>query len=160
MTSPSPPQPLPERLWGERWRFAALGAGDFFDCFEGRPIPFLNLPEALQPLNLGLASDLPLPGVIIDGGRRALALAKWLAEIQPRQMGYQSADLAQGQGGVILTDAQGERWILATFSDLEMAASGAQFQQRREGAKGLHFLIVQPDNAGVTYSGVWLLRDS
>jgi hypothetical protein len=160
MANPSPPQTLPERLWGERWRFAALGAGDFVELFAERPIPFLSLPPALEPLHLGLASDLPLPGVVIDGGRCALALAQWLADIQPRQISYQSADLAQGQGGVILTDGQEQRWILATFSDLEMAASGAQFQRRREAAKGLHFLIVQPDDSGVTYSGVWLLGDS
>jgi RNA-binding protein Tab2/Atab2 len=40
-----PPFPLPENLWGDRWRFAALPAGDIEEAFTGRPIPILEMPE-------------------------------------------------------------------------------------------------------------------
>jgi hypothetical protein len=51
-----PPLPLPENLWGDRWRFAALPAGNIEEAFAERPIPILQMPEFLLPINLGLAS--------------------------------------------------------------------------------------------------------
>ena len=69
-----PPTPLPENLWGEKWRFATLSAADVEEAFSDRPIPILHMPEYLKPINLGLASTLPVPGVIIYGGRQSMRL--------------------------------------------------------------------------------------
>ncbi|MEH1983525.1 MAG: Tab2 family RNA-binding protein [Nostoc sp.] len=52
--------PLPENLWGEQWRFATLAASDVETRFSDRPIPILHIPEHLKPINLGLASTIPV----------------------------------------------------------------------------------------------------
>jgi hypothetical protein len=52
-----------------------------------------------------------------------------------------------------------DRWILATFQDPEVAQAAQTFQERKQLNKGLHFLLVQPDDSGVTDSGFWLLQD-
>jgi hypothetical protein len=51
-----------------------------------------------------------------------------------------------------------DRWVLTTFSDPEVNTAAQSFQQRQQAALGLHFLLVQPDDSGMTYSGFWLLR--
>lgn len=150
-----PPTPLPENLWGEQWRFATLPAGDVEEAFAQRPIPILNMPEFLLPINLGLASTVPLPGVVIDGGRQSMRLARWLQNTRPLALNY----IAGEPGGLILEAKLIDRWIVATFEDEEVAAAAQAYEQRKQLSKGLHFLLVQPDNSGMTYSGFWLLSD-
>ena len=149
-----PPLPLPERLWGDRWRFASLPAGDLINTFADRPIPILEMPEFLQPFNLGLASNLSIPGVAIDGGRQSMQLARWLETVRPVTSNY----IPGAPNGLILEAGLADRWVIATFEDREVAAAGRTFQQRQELSRGLHFLLVQPDDSGMTYSGVWLLQ--
>lgn len=149
-----PPVPLPEALWGDRWRFAALPAGQLKTAFAQRPIPILEMPKTHLPVKLGLASNLPVPGVVIDGGRSAMRLARWLQEHQPAFLTY-----IPGQpDGLILEAGLVDRWVLTTFEDTEVAAAGKVYEQRKQQSRGLHFLLVQPDDAGVTYSGFWLLK--
>lgn len=148
-----PPIPLPENLWGEQWRFAAIAAQEL-PRFQDRPIPILNLPESLLPLNLQLPSTLPIPGVIIDGGRQSMQLARWIQRSNPVSLNY----IPGAPDGLILEAGLVERWILATFDDPDVIAAARTFQQRQHTAKGLHFLLVQPDDSGMTYSGFWLLQ--
>lgn len=150
----NPPVPLPEELWGDRWQFASLTAGDFWDYFSGRMIPIQSLPQPWQPLQLGLASDQFLPGVAITGGRRSMQLAKWIGTTDPREILYQPGT----PDGVILHSGDHDRHILATFEDPEMRQAGEIFMQRKLAAQGLHFLLIQPDDSGMTQSGVWLLK--
>lgn len=150
-----PPTPLPENLWGEQWRFATLPAGDVEEAFAQRPIPILNMPEFLLPINLGLASTVPVPGVVIDGGRQSMRLARWLQNVRPLALNY----IAGEPGGLILEAGLIDRWIVATFDDEEVAAAAQAYEQRKQLSKGLHFLLVQPDNSGMTYSGFWLLSN-
>ncbi|MBH8566057.1 Tab2/Atab2 family RNA-binding protein [Nostoc sp. CENA67] len=149
-----PPAPLPENLWGEEWRFATLQAGELVDVFAQRLIPVLYMPEFLKPINLGLASTLPVPGVVIYGGRRSLRLAKWLEEAQPVALNY----IAGAPDGLILEAGLADRWVVATFTDAEVAAAAKVYEQRKQQSRGLHFLLVQPDDSGMTYSGFWLLQ--
>jgi len=149
-----PPTPLPENLWGEQWRFATLPAGDIESAFTQRPIPILKLPEFLLPINLGLASTIPVPGIVIYGGRQSMRLARWLQESRPVALNYSAGDLS----GLILEAGLVERWIVATFADQEVAAAAKAYEQRKQLTQGLHFLLVQPDDSGVTYSGFWLLH--
>jgi RNA-binding protein Tab2/Atab2 len=151
----NPPVPLSEELWGDRWQFASLTAGDFWDYFSGRPIPVHSLPELWQPLILGLASDLFIPGIAIMGGRKALTIARWIDATDPRAIIY-SPGLPDG---VILHSGEVDRHILATFEDEQMRAAGELFTERKIAAKGLHFLLIQPDDSGMTQSGVWLMRE-
>ncbi|KJH70463.1 Tab2/Atab2 family RNA-binding protein [Aliterella atlantica] len=150
-----PPTPLPENLWGQQWRFAALNAGDLVDTFSQRPIPILNMPEFLLPINLGLASTISVPGVVIDGGRQSMQLARWLHNAYPVALDY----VAGSPSGLVLTAGLVDRWIVATFEDAEVTTSAINYTQRKQLSKGLHFLLVQPDDSGMTYSGFWLLGD-
>ncbi|WP_293353216.1 MULTISPECIES: Tab2/Atab2 family RNA-binding protein [unclassified Microcoleus] len=149
-----PPIPLPENLWGDRWRFASLPAGDILEAFQGRPIPILEMPELLLPLNLGLASTVPVPGVVIDGGRQSMRLARWIQEAKPFALNY----IAGAPDGLILEAGLADRWVVATFEDSEVKAAAETYQQRKQSSKGLHFLLVQPDDSGMTYTGFWLLN--
>lgn len=149
-----PPVPVPEALWGDRWRFGAIAAGEFLPAFEHKPIPVRSMPTADLPIHLGLSSAQAIPGVIIDGGRVSMHLVRWLVEVQPVALHYIPGD----PDGLILDAGLVDRWILATFEDAEVKTAAQTFQERQQAAKGLHFLLVQPDDSGVTYSGLWLLR--
>ncbi len=150
-----PPVPLAENLWGDRWRFASLPASNIKDIIE-RPIPILAAPEFLLPLNLGLSSTLPIPGVVIDGGRQSMKLARWLETVRPYLLQYIPGD----PDGLILETGLVDRWVVATFSDKEVSEAGQIYQQRKQQSQGLHFLLVQPDDSGMTYSGFWLLQSN
>ena len=149
-----PPVPLPSELLGEQWRFANLLASDIEEGLAELPIPIREMPEFLLPLNLGIASTTPVPGVIIYGGRQSMRLARWLEESQPFALNY----IAGAPDGLILEAGLIDRWVVATFEDKEVAAAGKMYEQRKLQSKGLHFLLVQPDDSGMTYSGFWLLR--
>ena len=150
-----PPVPLPENLWGEEWRFATIPSGDIVDEFKERPIPILQIPEFLQPINLGLASTVPIPGVVIYGGRKSMRLAQWLKESNPVSLNY----MAGTPDGLVLEAGLVDRWVLATFEDKEATVAGKLYQERKQLSQGLHFLLVQPDDSGMTYSGLWLLQE-
>lgn len=149
-----PPAPLPENLWGDRWRFAALPAGDLVEAFEGRMIPILEMPADLLPLKLGIASTVLIPGIVIDGGRRSLRLAQWLQQARPVSLNY----IAGAPDGLILSAGLVDRWVVATFEDADVKAAAQTYEGRKQASQGLHFLLVQPDESGMTYSGFWLLK--
>ncbi|MEB3831725.1 Tab2/Atab2 family RNA-binding protein [Phormidium sp. CCY1219] len=151
-----PPIPLPEELWGDRWRFARVSAGYLLDVFGDRPIPIRSIPESLNPFNLGLASTVAIPGAVVDGGRQSMRLARWLEAVQPVALNY----IPGAPDGLILEAGLSDRWVLATFEDKEVAAAGLNFQQHKQLCKGLHFLLVQPDDSGQTYTGFWLLQNA
>ncbi|MEC4815734.1 MAG: Tab2/Atab2 family RNA-binding protein [Scytonema sp. PMC 1069.18] len=150
-----PPIPLPENLWGEQWRFASLAAGDLVDEFCDRPIPILQIPDLLQPINLGLASTVPVPGVIIYGGKQSIRLGRWLQQTHPVALNH----IAGAPDGLVLEAGLVDRWVVATFEDKEVSAAAQAYEQRKQHSKGLHFLLVQPDDSGMTYTGFWLLRE-
>lgn len=149
-----PPLPLPESVWGEQWRFAAIAAGDVEPLFANRPIPIRSLPDSLLPLSLGLPSTLSIPGVVIDGGRQSMRLARWLQQVNPMSLHYIPGD----PNGLILEAGLVDRWVVATFADQEVVTAAQTFSDRQQASQGLHFLLVQPDNSGMTYSGFWLLQ--
>ncbi|OAB62651.1 hypothetical protein AY599_20610 [Leptolyngbya valderiana BDU 20041] len=147
------PVPVPEELWGDRWRFASIPAGDL-ENVASRPMRFRSLPELLHPVTLGVASTQSVPGVIIDGGRRSMQLAQWLDSVNPVAVNY----IPGAPDGLILEAGLSDRWVLATFEDSEVQAAARTYHQRQQQAKGLHFLMVRPDESGMTQTGVWLLR--
>lgn len=149
-----PPLPLSENLWGDRWGFATLAAGEFERTFPYEPIPISSLPVDWLPSRLGLASTTPLPGVVIDAGRQAIALAQWLQSVAPAGLRYMMGE----PDGLILEAGLCDRWVITTFADGDMAEAGRLFEQRKGESRGLHFLLVRPDDSGMTYTGLWLLR--
>lgn len=149
-----PPVPLPENLWGDQWRFAAITAQDLLPAFQNRPIPIAELPEFLFPVNLQLPSTLPLPGIVIDGGRSSMQLARWMQRSNPVSLNYIPGE----PDGLILEAGLVERWVLTTFTDPDVIGAAQTFRERQQAAKGLHFILIQPDNSGMTYTGIWLLQ--
>ncbi|HEY9865833.1 MAG TPA: Tab2/Atab2 family RNA-binding protein [Candidatus Obscuribacterales bacterium] len=149
-----PPLPLPDQLWGDRWQFASIAAGNLQEFFADRPIPILQIPDHFLPINMGLASVVAIPGIIINGGKKSMRLARWLEEIQPFACNY----MAGSPHGLILESGLVDRWVMATFEDSEVTQAGQTFEVRKQLAKGLHFLLVQPDDSGMTFSGIWLLK--
>ena len=152
-----PPQALPENLWGQEWRFGTIPAGDIIDVWSDRPVPILDLPESLFPIQLGIASTVRVPGVVIYGGRNSMQLASWLAEAKPVSLNYMPTEVGQS-GGLVLESGLVDRWIVATFADSEVAKAAQSYEQQKRMSRGLHFLLVQPDDSGATYSGFWLLQ--
>ena len=149
------PQPLPEALQGDRWRFASLPAAELDLALVQQPLPIREIPAERLPLALGLASTVAVPGVVIDAGRRAMALARWLQQQQPTVLRWVgSAEL----NGLVLETEAGDRWILATFDDAEVAEAARRYAERQQVAQGLHFLLIRPDDSGMTRTGAWLLQ--
>lgn len=153
----SPPQALPDALWGEQWRFAAIVAQDIVTVFRDRPIPILQIPSEFDPIPAGLASTTPIPGIIIYGGRQSMQLASWLADQQPYAVNYIPTEPGKS-GGLVLETGLIDRWILATFEDAEVAQAALNYSERRTASLGIHFLLIQPDDSGMTDTAFWLLK--
>lgn len=149
------PLPIADYLMGEQWQFAAIGSAQLMRL-EHEPIPVQSIPDGLTPVSLGLPSTLLIPGVIIDGGRQSMALAQWLQSVRPVMLQY----IAGKPDGLLLEAGLSDRWILATFEDSDMAGAARTFTERKQAAKGLHFLLVRPDDSGLTYTGLWLLQST
>lgn len=152
-----PPQALPENIWGEEWTFASINSGEISDLFSDRPIPIKNIPEQFLPLNMGIASGISIPGVVVYGGKKSLILARWLEQQQPVWLTYIPTEVGQS-GGLILETGLVDRWIFNTFDNQEFASVAQDYEQKKQASQGLHFLLIQPDNSGMTYTGFWLLK--
>jgi len=83
-----------------------------------------------------------------------MRLARWLQQARPVGLNY----ISGAPDGLILEAGLVDRWIVATFEDPEVTTAAQAFEQRKKHCRGLHFLLVQPDDSGMTYSGFWLLR--
>lgn len=151
-----PPTPMPENLWGETWQFAAIAAVDLNPFFHDLPIPIRDIPDGLRPIDLKLPSTVPVPGVVITAGRQSMRLARWIDDIRPVALNYIPGD----PDGLILEAGLVERWILVTFNDPDVQQAAQVFQSRLQQTDGLHFLLIQPDASGITYSGFWLLKSA
>ncbi len=153
-----PPQPLPEFIWGENWSFVSITSGEIINFIQDRPIPFLDIAKSLLPINLGIASDVAVPGIVIYGGRKSLIICRWLQEQKPVALNYIPTEV-NVSGGLVLESGLTERWILNTFEDPLVAEAAKNYENNKEMSKGLHFLLIQPDDSGMTYTGFWLLKD-
>lgn len=149
-----PPLPLADSLWGDSWGFASLSAEVLARQLAQRPIPYGDRPSELLPDRLGLSAKAPIPGVVVNGGRRSRALAQWLNGVQPVALSFVPGE----PDGVILEAGLCDRWILATSQDPELRQAGLAFESRKSTVRHLHFLLIQPDNSGMTYTGLWFLQ--
>jgi len=154
-----PPQPLPEELWGQQWQFARLPAEEIEYRMPERLIPFFDMPTELTPFQFGLGSTTTVPGIIIYGGRQSWKLAEWMRQAQPVSINY-IATVAGESGGLVLEAGLRDRWVIITFEDSEVAQAGEKYEQRKHNCKGLHFLLIQPDDSGMTDTGFWLLQQT
>ncbi len=150
-----PPQPLPEHLWGDLWQFVSLPAEDLEFRLWERPIPIREVAALALPSQQNLGTTVLIPGILINAGRQAMGLSRWLSERKPKQIAAVNLEL----GAIILTTAQKERWILATYQDEAVRDAGNSFEARKAQSQGIHFLLIQPDDSGVTHAGLWILKD-
>lgn len=153
-----PPQNLPEEMWGENWTIISICAGDLIDFATDRPLPVCDLPESLVATNARLALEIKIPGIVVDGGRKSLQLVQWIQQVQPVALNYISTEIGKS-GGLILETGLVDRWIFATFESATVAPAVRNYEQAKKDSLGLHFLLVRPDDSGMTYTGFWLLRD-
>ncbi|MEG3437705.1 Tab2 family RNA-binding protein [Pannus brasiliensis CCIBt3594] len=152
-----PPLSIPENLLGREWRFARIPAGDLIEFWSDRPLPIRSIPEEFHPLTLGLASTVPIPGIVIDGGRKSMDLALWIEEQVPVSIEHIPTE-ADRSGGLVLESGLVDRWILATYEDEEVARAARLYGERLHDSRGVHFLLIEPDDSGRTFTGFWLLR--
>ena len=153
-----PPQPLPEYLWGDRWQIANIAAGQIVDLFSDRPIPICQVPPDFYPVNIGIASSVFIPGVVVYGGRTSMQLASWIAEQSPAFINYIPTEVGKS-GGFILETGLVDRWIFNTFESESAAEIAKNYEQKKRDSEGLHFLLIQPDDSGITTTAFWLLRE-
>ncbi len=141
------PVPLPEAARGDSWSWASLPLGalreaaDWEASFGG-----------LAPLSANLSDDLMVSGLRLFSSSRSLAIAGWLAGLEPVRLEVSAQQL-------VLEAGLEDRWLLGQLEQDEAAAALAAFQASREQACGVQFLAVQssPDQQG--FDGFWILRD-
>jgi hypothetical protein len=141
------PLPLPDAARGESWSWAGLplqslsSAAQWDTSFSG-----------LVPLPEGLESTATVPGVRLFGGPRALAIAGWLAGLEPVRLELEGRQL-------VLEAALEDRWLLGTLTEAEADAARQTFALAREQAGGLQFLAVQGKESDQRFEGLWVMRD-
>lgn len=154
-----PPQALPENLWGEQWQIANIAAGQIIDLFSDRPIPICSLPENFYPINLGLGSDIFIPGIVIYGGKKSMQLARWIEQQIPALINYIPTEVGKS-GGFILETGLVDRWVFNTFESEQAAEIAKSYEEKKQVSQGLHFLLIQPDDSGMTTTAFWLLKQN
>jgi RNA-binding protein Tab2/Atab2 len=153
-----PPQNLPENIWGQNWNFVSITTGEIINFTQSRPLPFCDLPESLLEINAKLNPITKIPGIVINGEKKSLVLARWLVQEQPVALNYIPTENDKS-GGLVLESGLVDRWILATFESVDVANAAKAYEQAKQATQGLHFLLIQPDDSGMTYTGFWLLKD-
>lgn len=151
------PQALPENLWGDKWQIANIKANQIVDLFRDRPIPICHLPEALYPVKLNLASELPIPGIVVYGGKKSMQIARWIEQQNPAFLNYIPTEIGKS-GGFVLETGLIDRWVFNTFESESAAEIARNYERKKQAAKGLHFILIQPDESGMTYTAFWLLK--
>lgn len=148
---PQPQRPMalpwPEVVRGDQWSWAVLPASALREAPEWS-IGF----GGLLPVPETLGAEAFVPGLRLFSRRRALALAGWLAGLEPVRL--------EVDGGQLVLEAGLEdRWRLATLTDTEATATREAFARARETAAGLQFLAVQNGEDDTHFEGFWMLRD-
>jgi len=139
--------PWPDVVRGDRWTWATLPASALRDAPEWT-IGFgdlLRVPE-------GLGAEAMVPGIRLFSRRRALALAGWLAGLEPVRLEVEA-------GQLVLEAGLDDRWRLATLAPEEASATLEALSRARQEAAGLQFLAVQAREEDTHFEGFWLLRD-
>jgi len=141
------PVPLPEVARGDRWAWATLPAGALTDAAEWGAgfAGLIQLPSDLEP---GAA----VPGIRLFSRHRALAIAGWLAGLEPVRLEVEGNQL-------VLEAGLEDRWLLTTLPGEEARVAAEAFETARNRAGGLQFLAVQAEEQEQRLEGFWLLRD-
>lgn len=139
--------PLPEAARGDSWNWATLPLGVLAAASEWE-LGFAGL----VPLPEAGPAELPVPGIRLFSATRALALAGWLAGLEPVRLEISGLQL-------VLEAGLEDRWLLTNLPVEEAEVATAAFATAREQAGGLQFLAVQASEQDQRFEGFWLLRD-
>jgi hypothetical protein len=139
--------PLPETARGDSWSWArlpleSLRQADDWGMDFGE---LIHLPDHLP-------AECTVPGIRLFSSRRPLAIAGWLAGMEPVRLEIDGRQL-------VLEAAMEDRWLLATLSGDEAAAVEVALRSARTEAAGLQFLAVQSNPDSERFEGFWMLRD-
>jgi len=141
------PLPLPEVARGDRWAWATLPVAALAEA------PDWELGFAgLVPLPADLDPSTPVPGIRLFSRTRALAIAGWLAGLEPVRLEVDGNQL-------VLEAGLEDRWLLTDLPKEERTAAAGAFALAREQAGGLQFIAVQAEESNPRLEGFWLLRD-
>ncbi|MFO7629728.1 MAG: Tab2 family RNA-binding protein [Prochlorococcaceae cyanobacterium] len=148
---PAPPRPLavplPEAARGESWDWATLPL-EALAAAPGWEVGFAGL----LPVPTNLDPQLPVPGIRLFSRQRALAIAGWLAGLEPVRLAISDRQL-------VLEAGLDDRWLLATLPAEEAEAAATALVAAREQGGGLQFIAVQSSESEPALSGFWLLQD-
>jgi RNA-binding protein Tab2/Atab2 len=147
------PQPMPEHLWGDRWQFVRLTAEDLEFRLLERSIPIREVVSSARPSEQAIAPNTLIPGVMIEAGKQSMRLARWVATQQPVSLEAVNREL-----GALMLRTKSDRWIMATYQDDAVKEASKNFEALKSTSSGIHFLLIQPDDTGITHSGLWILR--
>ncbi|MBM5799736.1 MAG: DUF1092 family protein [Cyanobacteria bacterium K_DeepCast_35m_m2_023] len=139
--------PLPETARGQSWAWARLQAGDLAGARDW-DVDF----SGLIPLPEGLDPTATVPGIRLFGGARALAIAGWLAGLEPVRLEVSGRQL-------VLEAALEDRWLLSDLEPNDSDLAAAALVEVRQQAAGLQFIAVQASPEDQRFSGFWMLRD-
>ena len=87
-----------------------------------------------------------------------MQIAQWLVEEKPVSLNYIPTEIGKS-GGLVLESGLVDRWIFATFESSAVAQAAKAYEQAKQQSNQLHFLLLQPDDSGMTHTGFWLLKD-
>ena len=141
------PLPLPEAARGDRGSWATIPAGALAEA-PGWPIDFAAL-LAMPPLADPAVS---VPGIRLFSRGRALAIAGWLAGLEPVRLEVSGRQL-------VLEAGLEDRWLLSDLPTEERDAAAEALATARSQAGGLQFLAVQSEESASRLQGFWMLRD-
>ncbi|MCP9800025.1 Tab2/Atab2 family RNA-binding protein [Synechococcus sp. RedBA-s] len=141
------PLPLPEAARGDSWDWVSLPLGALREAPEWE-IGF----EGLFPLPDELPDELVVPGLRLFSRTRSLAIAGWIAGLEPARLEMEGANL-------VLEAGLEDRWRLATLAKTEASEVTEAFAAARTAAAGLQFIAVQSEAQSERFDGFWLLRD-
>jgi hypothetical protein len=156
MAGPLAPPPQPQRTPALPWPEVARG-----DHWSWALLPLEAMREA-QEWSIGFAGLLPVPtelgpqfsvpGIRLFSRQRALAVAGWLAGLEPARLEVDGDQL-------ILEAGLDDRWRLASLPSDEATATRQVLQRSREEVGGLQFLAVQTSETSTSFEGFWMLKD-
>jgi hypothetical protein len=141
------PVPLPEVARGDRWAWATLPVAALAEATEWGTgfAGLIQLPSDLKP-------DAAVPGIRLFSPHRALAIAGWVAGLEPVRLEVEGNQL-------VLEAGLEDRWLLTTLPAEEARVAAEAFEMARAQAGGLQFLAVQAEERDQRLEGFWLLRD-
>ncbi|KKZ14613.1 MAG: hypothetical protein TH68_04380, partial [Candidatus Synechococcus spongiarum 142] len=146
-TEPAPAKPLPDAARGDAWEWASLPLTSLREAVDW-PVDFAGLIPVPAPVEPGAA----IPGVRLFAGDRALAVAGWVAGLEPLK-------LTISDNCLLLEAGLDQRWLLGRLDPGEAKTAAATFTESCESTVGLQFLSVQRTNRTQHFAGFWLLRD-